>query len=198
MNKLFQLSNVMNKFVTRYVVIPVVLLLVGVLVIMEVSPIGSVRLKALNDGLGMLDMLRFGYSQSLVYAMLAQIGPAGRLLYSRLLGVDFVFALVYMTFQSLMITNLMRRAKIKGNWRLLNLLPFLRSALDMLENCALLGLIFFFPLQLPWLVVVSSTLTVLKWAVYTLVLLTLFSLGALTTINNFKGHKGTLKASETL
>jgi hypothetical protein len=198
METLTRLSNSLQKYTTRYYIIPLVILFAILAVTMERSPIGTLRLKALSGGAGMLDMLQFGYSETTAYGVLAQIGPAGRTLYAQLLGLDVVFAIVYMLMQSVLLTNLLRRANVTGHWRLLNLLPWLRSGLDLLENGALFGLLSSFPARLSALVFVASTLTQLKWLVYGVVIVLLLALGVWTSMRTHQPQNKLQKAGKTL
>ncbi|HWQ29392.1 MAG TPA: hypothetical protein VN549_00265 [Negativicutes bacterium] len=54
--------------------------------------------------MGMLDM-QLGYSQSQVYNMLDRIGEEGRSVYAGLLRLDYLFAVVFMLLQSLLMTT---------------------------------------------------------------------------------------------
>jgi hypothetical protein len=178
MNKLLDFSNGLQRFTTRRYILPLFILLVIVLAFMEVSPIGSARLKALSGGTGMLDM-EFGYSPAQVYGFLDRIGDAGQQIYKALLGLDYLFAVVFMLLQALLITNLLQRAGINhSGLQLLNLLPFVRSALDALENCFLLAILFQYPVQLPALVAASSALTITKLVMHRVIIALTFSLGA--------------------
>jgi len=198
METLTRISNSLQKYTTRYYIIPLVILFAFLAITIDRGPAGNTRLKELSAGLGMLDMQRLGYSEAVAYGMLAQIGAAGRALYTRLLGLDFVFAIVYMLMQSVLLTNLLHRANVTGRWKLLNLLPWLRSGLDILENCTLLGLIFSFPARLTGLVYLASTLTLLKWLVYVIVIALLFTLGAWTSMHSHHPQNKLQKAEKTL
>jgi hypothetical protein len=178
MERIFDFSKKLQRFTTRRYMIPLFVLLVIILTLMEASPIGSVRLKALSGGTGMLDM-EFGYNPVQVYGFLNRIGDAGLQLYKALLGLDYLFAVVFMLLQALLITNLLQRAGINHpNLQMLNLLPFVRSALDALENCFLLAILFQYPVQLPALVAVSSAVTISKLVVHRVIIVLTFSLGA--------------------
>lgn len=198
METLTRISDSLQKYTTRYYIIPLVVLFAILAVTMERCPIGTLRLKELSGGVGMLDMQHFGYSETTAYGMLAQIGPAGRTLYAQLLGLDVVFAIAYMLMQSVLLTNLLHRANITGRWKRLNLLPWLRSGLDLLENGALLGLIANFPARLSGLVFLASTLTQLKWLVYGVVIVLLFALGAWTSIHSHQPKHKLQKAGKTI
>jgi len=126
----------------------------------------------------MLDM-QFGYSQLQVYDMLASIGTAGRQLYSRLLGLDFLFAVIFMFLQSLLLTVLLRKAAANQYLQKLNMLPFVRSALDIIENVFILVILFNYPTHYLTIVRISSMVTILKWIVYYAIIAVAFMLGSL-------------------
>jgi hypothetical protein len=164
-------------------------LLIAILVLMERGPFGSGKLKALSGGMGMLDMM-FGYSAELAYGMLDRIGVLGRELYTKLLGLDFLFAAVYMALQSLLITALMKKANLGGRWQALNLLPVLRSALDVAENCLLLYVIASFPARHGTMVSAASAVTIVKLALNYGYIAIAFILGAVAARRTFSGrHK---------
>lgn len=184
MNSLKALSKWVEKYTnTRNILIALVLfiLITGT---MEVCPIGSVHLRSINNGIGMLDMLSGGYSPTQVYGMFARIGETGRVGYAQLLGLDVIFAIVYMLLLSLLLTLLLRWSGLTDRWMLLNLLPVLRSGLDLLENGFLLTLLFSYPTQLDLMVKIASTVTVTKWMVYILILTLLLAFGIYAAFKN--------------
>jgi hypothetical protein len=174
-NRIVQYTNVRNFIVALVLFI----LITGT---MEVCPFGSIHLRAISNGVGMLDMLSGGYSPTLVYSMFEDIGAAGRIGYAQLLGLDVIFALVYMCLLSLLTTLLLRGSGFANQWLLLNLLPVVRSGLDLLENALLLTLLFSYPAQLEHLVTLASSVTVAKWVVYIFILALIAMLGIYMTI----------------
>lgn len=54
------------------------------------------------------------------------------------------------------------------SFKILNMLPFVRSLMDIIENCFILALIFNYPVRLPILVRISSIFTNLKWISFAL------------------------------
>lgn len=180
MKVLNNISNGMQRFATKKYIIPLLIMFIIIIALMEISPIGKVRLNEMSGGAGMLDM-QFGYSQLQVYDLLGSIGTVGRQLYMRLLGLDLIFAVVFMLLQSLMITALLRKAQVNHHWHKLNLLPFVRSALDILENCFILVMLNNYPIQLPIIIAISCMITILKWIIYSAIIAVAFTLGALTS-----------------
>lgn len=180
--KLFdKVSNGLKRFANKRYILPLLALLIIILVFMQCGPFGSAMLKEMSGGTGTLDM-HFAYSADQAYSYLDTIGSAGRLMYNRLLGLDFLFAVVYMTLQSLLITALIKKAKLAAHWEKLNLLPFVRSALDFAENIILLLLIANFPEKLTVAVMVASVITAVKLSINYGYIAFAFCLGALTTL----------------
>lgn len=184
MNSLRKLSVLIEKYTNIRNFVVMLVLFVLVTGTMEVCPFGSIHLRSVSNGVGMLDMLSGGYSSSLVYSMFERIGEAGRIGYAQLLGLDIVFALVYMCLLSLLTTLLLRGSGIGKQWILLNLLPVARSGLDLLENGLLLTLLFSYPVRLELLVNIASTITIAKWVVYFIILALLAVLGIYAAIRN--------------
>ena len=173
-------SNGMKRYANKRYIIPLLIILVIILVLMDQGPFGTAKLKEMSGGLGTLDM-QFGYSAAHTYGLFEKIGSSGRLLYDKLLGLDFLFAFFYMILQSLLITVLMKKAKLSVRWEKLNLLPILRSALDMVENCLLIFLIASFPEQHTVVVFIASFITIVKLSINYGYIALVFFLGVLTT-----------------
>lgn len=184
MNTLRKLSVLIEKYTNIRNFVVMLVLFILVTGTMEVCPFGSVHLRNINNGMGMLDMLSGGYSPSQVYGMFERIGEAGRIGYAQLLGLDVVFALVYMCLLSLLTTLLLRGAGIGNQWLLLNLLPVVRSGLDLFENSLLLTLLSSYPVRLEVLVNIASLVTISKWVVYSVILALLAILGIYAVIKN--------------
>lgn len=195
MNIINLLTNRVYQFSSKKAFFILLPTLIVILVIMQG---GTNGMKAIDSSADMLDMRHFGYSETVVYDLLTNLGQAGRQIYIRQLGIDYIFAVVYALFQSVMITGLMKRSGASLSIRPLNLLPYLRSALDMIENCLLLPIILQFPVKLPALVAVASTFTLLKWFVYALVMLTLISLGVYMSTKSMAAKRSLAKAGKSL
>ena len=189
-------SSGMKKFANKKFILPLLILLIVILVFMERGPFGSGKLRELSGGTGMLDM-QFGYGADQAYAMLGKIGGTGRQLYTKLLSLDFLFALVYMVLQSLLITALLKKANLNDRFTKLNLLPLVRSALDVAENCLLLFLIISFPVQHTAAVWISSAITMMKLAINYGYMAIVFLLGALTTRKSIQPGPGRKNMKET-
>ncbi len=170
-------------------------MLVFLVVILITMQFGSNGMKKFDHAAEMLDMNTFGYSVTEVYGLLTRLGATGRLIYIQQLGIDFLFAVVFALFQSVMISGLIKRSKADERLKILNLLPFLRSFLDLIENGLLLSIIFGFPVENIMLVTTASVVTIAKWIIYYMVFVTLFSLGAYMTSKSLPKGKLSPKVS---
>jgi len=180
MHLLDRVSNQIRRFANRNYILPLLALFFVVLFFMQRGPFGAARIKALSAGFGTLDM-RFGYQTSEVASLFGQLGTAGRRDYTHLLLLDFGFMLVYMLLQSLLITALMRKVQLPARFDRLNLLPFLRSALDAAENLLLLSLLAAFPKTSTVVVTIASMLTIVKLAINYGYIALVFAFGAIST-----------------
>lgn len=194
MKTLNRLSDRAYNFASKQTVL---LLLFSLVVVLFTMQIGTNGMKKFDSTAEMLDMSKLGYSAAMAYGLLDNLGSTGRLIYIQQLGIDFLFAVVYAFFQSVMISGLMKRGQVDTRWQPLNLLPFLRSAFDMMENCFILSIIFQYPARLIGLVTIASTITVIKWVVYGVVIITLLSLGASNAMKTMASKKLSMKASKS-
>lgn len=180
MHMLNTISNGMKRYANKRYIISLLIILIIILVLMDQGPFGTAKLKEISGGLGTLDM-QFGYSAAHTYGLFEKIGDPGRWLYVKLLGLDFLFAFFYMILQSLLVTALMKKAKLSARWEKFNLLPILRSVLDMVENCLLLFLIASFPEPHTVVVWIASGITIVKLTINYGYIALVFFLGAVTT-----------------
>lgn len=178
MSWLRSLSGGIRPYANKRFILPVLMLFILTLAVLEASPIGEMRLKALSGGQGMLDM-QFGYTPAHAYTMLGTIGETGRRLYEQLLGLDYLFTVVYAALQTLLITALLRKAGVPERFTMLNLIPFARCLLDMVENTLLLYVLARFPAQHASLVAVCGGVTVVKLSLNCGYMGMMFLLGAL-------------------
>jgi len=175
------ISEALARIARARVILPAILVLIVILGFMEYGPSGKGAFAKASGGEGMLDM-SFGYGQARLYELFARLGVAGREVYARLLGLDFLFALSFAFAQSLMLSALMRKASFPAGLRSLNLLPWLRSALDLVENVLLLCLLGAFTARRPGLAAAATTATVLKWLAFYCILALFLFLGARSTM----------------
>lgn len=195
MGNLSFFSNQLRKFSNKRYIIPILIILLIILGVMQVF---TFELKRSNEGSKSLDMRYSGYSQIQVNDMIVRIGSEGRNLYRRILIIDFGFIVVYSVLQSLLLTRLMDKANLYPDLKILNLLPYLRGGLDIVENSLLLTIINVFPKVNLSMISFSSTVTVLKWSIHLVILISLFSLGVVISSKSFSLKKSPTKASKTL
>lgn len=118
--------------------------------------------QALSNGAGTLDM-RFHYSSIEAYKLFDTLSAHGRLLYIRILLIDFVFITSFALVQNLILKSIMGKALLKTGWRCALAISYLRGLSDVIENISLLIMINRFPSELPRLVAFSSFFTTLKF-----------------------------------
>jgi hypothetical protein len=162
-------------------------LLAAVLAVMGTAPFGMAALKIRSGGQGMLDM-DWGYSLATVQGLFGRLGPGGRSGYQALLLLDCLLAAALAALQSFMLSRLVRRAGLPGAFGIINLLPWLRSLLDLGENLLLCCLLGIFPALPVGPVTLACSFTITKWIVYYLVLAMLLTLGALATRTMLRGR----------
>ena len=175
MKSLDAISGKIERLAVRKYVIPLVILLVLILSVMQVGPYSLAKLTEASDGVGMLDM-KFGYGDTLVYRIMENLGDAGRQLYIRILYIDFLFVIVFMLLQAILISVLLSDAKVGEIGHMLVLLPFVRSVFDILENSLLLAILTRYPLHNAGLIFPASLMTMLKWIVSLAIILVIVML----------------------
>lgn len=134
-----------------------------------------------------LDMRYGGYSLSDIYSRLHDVELAGRQAYVQFLWIDFIFIIVFAILVSLIFSALARKAGL-GKKTIVNLLPFLRGILDMIENILILTLISRYPSQLHAVAAVASFVTVSKFVVLGVVMATLVWLGVVAIMFQIKSE----------
>lgn len=176
-------SETMYHFARARYIVPCIACVLAILVFMEIGPIGMESLERASGGIGILDM-QFGYSSVTVSSMFAALEREGRLLYVSFLCLDFTFIVSYTALQTLLVSSLLRKVGIQGRWAKLNLIPFARSALDIIENCLLLFFIIRYPRMYPAWIPVASVVTMAKLALNWGYIAFVVALGVLTTVRH--------------
>jgi len=118
--------------------------------------------QALSHGAGTLDM-RFHYSSIEAYKLFDILNAQGRLLYIRILLIDFIFITSFALVQNFILKSIMGKALLKTKWRWAFAISYLRGLSDVIENISVLIMINRFPSELPGLVAFSSFFTTLKF-----------------------------------
>lgn len=160
MGLLKRISNKMDNYANRRWFIPLLLMLFGVLLIMHQL---TFRIKGMHQEIP--DMRYWGYNMHSLKEFLDKLGAIGRGDFIKNLYVDFLFILLFMLFTSLFITYLTRKADIHSSLGYLNLLPFIRSLLDVGENIMLLFICMHYPSKFPMLASVCSAVTITKFVI---------------------------------
>jgi hypothetical protein len=195
MKKVIRMLSKFELIATKKYITPVCITLAIILIFMEKGPLGKTKLSELSGGIGMLDM-QFGYSVSQVYNMLDIMGNTGQQVYIKLLCLDFIFIIFYTLFHSLTIAALIKKTGLNDYFKILNILPFLRSALDVIENFFILKILLDYPLKVISLVNISSIITILKLILNIIIIGFIFLLGALVTKQNIDSKIKMQKGSE--
>jgi hypothetical protein len=144
---------------TKIFKIAIILLFIVMLLIMRrYEP----NFKALSNGAVTLDM-RFHYNSVETYKLLDTLGIEGRLLYIRILVIDFIFIVSFALVQNFFLTFVMGKALLKTRLRQLLAISYLRGFSDIIENTSVLILINKYPMEIPGVVTVSSFFTTLKF-----------------------------------
>lgn len=115
-----------------------------------------------SDGASTLDM-RIHYSPIDVYQLFDALGDPGKLIYIRMLLIDFVFIASFVMLQNMILKYIMGQDLLKTGFRRLTILSYLRGFSDIIENISLLILLKNFPSVMPQLVTFSSFITMLKF-----------------------------------
>jgi hypothetical protein len=150
----------MDRYANRRSFLPLLLMLFGVLLVMHQL---TFRINEMHQEIP--DMRYWGYNMHSLKAFLDQIDGIGRDDFVKNLYVDFLFILLFMLLASLLITYLTRKAEIHSSLRYLNLLPIVRSLLDICENIMLLFICMHYPSKFPMLASISSVVTITKFVI---------------------------------
>lgn len=126
------------------------------------------------------------YSLADVAARFAAYGEAGRAAYRAfLLSFDLMYAPVYAFALAALISAFAKALRMPGrSWTALASMPIVAALLDWLENAGLVLLLDQYPRLSPALVAVTSTLTIAKWSLVILSLLTIGSMLLLLLVRN--------------
>ncbi|WDV45182.1 hypothetical protein PV797_16895 [Clostridiaceae bacterium M8S5] len=155
-------KGIFNK-VTIYKILVVFIFISTLLVMRGYNP----TFMHYSNGANILDM-RFSYVTDDVYNMFHSLENEGRLLYIKLLFVDFLFIISFIYVQSNLLKWIMGKSMIKTKWRFLLSLSYLRALFDIGENTLILFLLNSYPTKLPNLVKVCSFVTSLKFIILAL------------------------------
>jgi nucleoside-diphosphate-sugar epimerase len=121
-------------------------------------PLSAPRMMRLSGGLPLLD-IRLWYSEHIAYQLFEALGATGRSAYLHFFwSVDLCLPFLFALFLS--------GAIKRSQFRRLSWLPALAAACDYAENIAITVMLLRYPDRTPTIVLLSSTLTSLKWVGY--------------------------------
>ncbi|CCH56693.1 hypothetical protein BN8_06076 [Fibrisoma limi BUZ 3] len=130
-----------------------------------------------RKAIGPLDLLIFNGNPSVIEQMIAQYGAEGRAYYAQAeLTADLAYPIVY-TFLLCIVLSLVFRQTSASPSSLINLLPLVVWAIDMLENACVVVLLNTYPHLSPLVVTMCLVCTNLKWiAFFTIIATILYGL----------------------
>ncbi len=179
-----RISNKMDNYANRRFLIPLSLILSGILLIMHQL---TSRIKSMNQEIP--DMRYWGYNMHSLKEFMDTIGVMGRNDFIKNLYVDFLFILIFMLLTSLFITYLTKKVGIHSSLGYLNLLPFVRSLLDIGENILLLFICTHYPSNFPMLASFSSVVTIIKFVVLWSMIIVILWLCAIIWVKQIRKGK---------
>ncbi|WP_297427253.1 hypothetical protein [Clostridium sp.] len=185
MKALLKLSNVMEKAATKkYILIFMfIMLAVGYMSMNNVT--GTARLKEISNGTGTLDM-KYYYNSKDAYSTLNLLGGTGRKFYANWLAMDFFVSLSTMILHSILISFFLKKLDKFKKYGKVNLLPFIRGALDYIENFIIIIMLFNYPEEYTVAASVAGLVTSLKWILFVICIIIILILVLMTVIKSFK------------
>lgn len=148
-----------------------VLILVAVFIFMTWLNIGDIigieKLKEISGGVGILDEVK-GYNPGKLYQMLKDMGTEGRRFYAGWFLLDSIFAVAFAAAHAALITYQLKRLQLFERWQYLNLLPVIRTVLDLVENGFILLMLYLYPGEVYAVSSTTSIITIVKWALNTI------------------------------
>jgi hypothetical protein len=130
----------------------------------------EVRMNALaGQKIGPIDLL-FGYDPGRVSHMVSAYGSEGRAIYAQgLLTIDIAYPIIY-TSLCCIIFSLLFRNKTYTPFRLVNVVPVIVQAFDLLENACIVYLLKTYPQSSAAVASFCSVFTNLKWLTFLIVI----------------------------
>ena len=171
----------LSKHLYRYsswISVLVVTLIYGLFISQIMTP-HAIEMRSFAGDWGAPDGHLF-YTSTELYAHLSNWSTAGREHYVRFrLGLDPLWALTYTAFLVTLSSVALRRGTTPEDpRRLLNLMPLIPMAADLLENGLGIILVSTLPARLNWLATVMGLVSFIKWASLLIAhLILLYSLG---------------------
>ena len=147
----------------KVVIILFILLMLG-LFLLSGNIIGEGRIKAITDGVGVLD-LKFNYSPQYVYEVFALQGELGRDLYrNMIIKIDLIYPLIDgLFFLSALMLIFKTIITNKQKLYILTILPLFIFVFDILENLSMLIMLSSYPEELHTVAAVANIFTMTKF-----------------------------------
>ncbi len=132
-----------------------------------ILPWAETQIKSFSGGVGPID-LRFTYTASEVFAMVAAYGEAGRSFYRIIeFTADVAYPLLYALFFGALLTGALRRAFPAHTWmQQIPLLAGVMLLVDFAENIGIVIMLTQFPVQNETVATITSILTTTKWILF--------------------------------
>ncbi len=137
------------------------------------GPWSSAEIAKYNNGYGTFDMK--SYNSDIVYNVIEHMKPQGLVIYQKYFIGDYLFALVYIALQLILLSNAFSWSKSKILRCFFFIIPVARGLCDLIENTSLLYILLAYPIRYESLVNTTAIITSLKqdliYAWYILVVL---------------------------
>lgn len=144
----------------RYFIIGTIILFFITLYLVNYGPCSSMEIAKYNNGYGTFDMK--SYNSQIVYDVLDHMEQKGLELYQKYFIGDYLFALVYVVLQLILLDNAFNWNKNKILRYLFFIIPVVRGLCDLAENTSLLYVLSAYPTKYEELVNFTATVTSLK------------------------------------
>lgn len=144
----------------RNIIIGTVILFIITLYLVNYGPWSSSEIAKYNNGYGTFDMK--SYNSQIVYDVLDHMEHKGLELYQKYFIGDYLFALVYVVLQLILLDNAFSWSKSKTLRYFFFIIPVVRGLCDLVENTSLLFILFAYPIRYEGLVNFTSSVTSLK------------------------------------
>ena len=136
---------------------------------------GKGHLNAITEGAGMLDM-NFFNPPAEIFNYLQIIGEPGREAYLILLLMDFCIIASLFLLQSTFIIRFLRRLSLYESYEWLLVLPLFRAVADIVETVIMIVNTSIYPTVVKPLMIITTTVTVVKWISFWVVIGVMVSL----------------------
>ena len=161
-------------------------------VLISGKPFGVSKLKEITGGVGILDLERT-YTSEYAYKLLNKLGRTGRKIYlNRILPLDFIFPLVYVTFLSITIGFIYKNLLPRNHYlQRLNIIPMVLGLFDYVENILIMRMLIKYPVKNFRIASFASIMTTSKWFLVSIsILIIILGTGTLICVNvKNKCHK---------